>query len=223
MSSSGEVLPSGFPMRLAKVTWAPVIVPLLARSKVPDPFIRLPCHVTSARRSALAMISPIHLFSRVVCAPECYQSQYQPPLLVRYETRLGSLARARIKAVARPVGGLDKGRITVGVYLVPEVADVAVDPGSNVVEGVVPHSGEDLPHRRHAGDRKPPAERAGLGDLLRLPTHRFRRGGSIVAARPTVAGPSVSGGLLDLAAIDRLFLFVRLYRFALGDDAVEQE
>jgi ATP-binding cassette subfamily B protein len=50
-----------------------------------------------------------------------------------------------------------------------------------------------------------------------------RRSGSIVAARPTVAGPSVSGGLLDLAAIDRLVLFVRLYRFALGDDAVEQE
>jgi hypothetical protein len=55
-----------------------------------------------------------------------------------------------------------------------------------VVEGVVPHSGEDLPHRRHAGDRKPPAERADLGDLLRLPTHRFHRGALLPELAPRV-------------------------------------
>ena len=48
--------------------------------------------------------------------------------------RTASLARGRVEAVARPADGLDKGRTAVGVYLVPEVADVAVDrPGESPV------------------------------------------------------------------------------------------
>src|SRR5918998_4775021 len=59
MSSSGEVLPLGFSARVAQLTLAPVHALLLAKSKVPDPVCRLPFHTTSARRSAVAMSSPI--------------------------------------------------------------------------------------------------------------------------------------------------------------------
>src|SRR4028119_1274086 len=59
MSSSGEVLPFGFSVRLAQLTSAPVQAPLLARSKVPEPLCRFPFQTTSARRSAVAMRSPI--------------------------------------------------------------------------------------------------------------------------------------------------------------------
>src|ERR687894_3304496 len=59
MSSSGEVLPLGFSVRVAKLMGAPLQAPLLARSKVPDPLCRLPFQTTSARLPAVATSAPI--------------------------------------------------------------------------------------------------------------------------------------------------------------------
>src|SRR5215211_5114446 len=58
MSSSGLVLPSGRSVREAQVTGRSCAAPLLASSKVPEPFCRFPLHTTLARRSALAIHAP---------------------------------------------------------------------------------------------------------------------------------------------------------------------
>src|SRR5215213_3895790 len=55
MSSSGLVLPSGRSVREAQVTGRSCAAPLLASSKVPEPFCRFSLHTTLARRSALAI------------------------------------------------------------------------------------------------------------------------------------------------------------------------
>src|SRR5690348_15005283 len=66
MSSSGLVLPSERSVRAAHVTGVLVSTPLLLRLATPCPCVRLPCHVTSARRSATAIVLFLSSYSFIL-------------------------------------------------------------------------------------------------------------------------------------------------------------